>query len=150
LNSVVYNQACASWNDVIELDFEYVNYDLNRDGKLECPGGSGSSGSEEMWVIIDAFNNPTDEYYDFFIVKDPSDSNLGGLAPKGYGFGFVFRTDNPCQMVTFAHELGHACFSFDELYSDSENIMYKYYNSTKRFLYKDQWDTIQDILVDDN
>lgn len=130
------------WADVTEETATAVNWDLNRDGKLDV---SRSGWTSEQLVIV---NNCDPGDYDsvVFIVDNP-DESWGGVAKKNDKYAFVFPDVTPNAEKTTAHELGHCEFGLSDLEtpdsSDDYNLMWHEYNAYKWRLRKGQWIDIQ-------
>ncbi len=144
-----YKQAVFGWK-VIELTAKAVNFDLNRDGKLEVPLQAPWE-SSEMQVIINARDNPLDDertHY-IFLVSNQSRTDVGGINDYGRGYGFVFPysyTSSAWGGLVVAHELGHGLNLYHKP-NDAVNLMEGSVIATGPGetwrLRKSQWDTIQ-------
>ncbi|MFA5239263.1 MAG: hypothetical protein WC476_06095 [Phycisphaerae bacterium] len=138
LNNTVYNQAIVKWTTVEKLPAMTVNFDLDRDGKLDV--GSICWEDEPQAIINQC--DPGGYHKIVFIVNNP-DHSYCGVSGKGDRYAFIFPNVSSSELITTAHELGHATFELDDLTDDGQNLMYysDQYDGTE--LRKWQWYNIQ-------
>jgi hypothetical protein len=138
---VAYNQAIFKWDTTI-LPSVNVNYDSSRDGVLN--GGNYCYSSEEGNIIssVSAISNNYDKIV--FVVK-ATDTGANGYTCGGQKYIFVFEP-SPDLRITISHELGHAQCRLVDLgppynsSTDTDNLMWGSFLSTKWRLRKNQWD----------
>ena len=100
----VYRHALVAW-DVEKIQYEqFVNFDLNRNGKFDI---SVSGYSPEMDRLRDSCTANNGNQV-LFVVTIPRTGTENGVMPFNTRFGFVY---NVLDFQTTAHELGHGTFS---------------------------------------
>lgn len=114
----IYKQAVFNWQ--INIVEEFINFDLDRDGKLNnetTPGISTEEAyTEEMMEIIDNCNtcaNMPDADHFMLFYDITTDLEHFGVGPFFYQYGFVYpqnKGTNEGALNTLAHELGHLAF----------------------------------------
>jgi hypothetical protein len=116
LNNYIYNQAVVRWEPVDYLSDMTVNFDLNRNGKLDID-------TSEQTVIQGICNDPNYDYVVFFVKS--SDREWQGSAQRNQRYAYVYTDYSVENGHTTAHELGHAAFGlYDKTTGDKENLMY--------------------------
>jgi hypothetical protein len=159
----IYKQAVFEWENFTPIiSTEVINYDLNRDEKLQIAVG-GYSNSEINEIIAKCSSCVPMHHNVILVDRSNSDDAPGfSLRPelgKPYCFATVAATDQDYYQKTIAHELGHLGFGlqhpFEEFYPnyanpqfgiltyDLENLM-DYGVAPEYKLRKYQWDQIHD------
>lgn len=163
LTDEVYSKAVLSWN--YDVAVEFINFDLNRDGKLNVvtnvdendhPITDERAYNDELVQLIDNCNScDVDRDHYLFLFDHTSRGDLG-LNAFNYPYGFIFPQNSNSTRVfsTIAHELGHGAFGLRHVWeteyveegetiypsNDEDNVM----NSPSgTILRKFQWGIIQ-------
>lgn len=137
----IYGQGVIQWTVDRTIYSKAINFDLNRDGKVNVYDFT----NVEAKKISDSCR--VAGQYSLFFVDNPSDGS-NGMMDKGISYGFIHGNVTTTVYQTCAHELGHGAFSlshpFHEFPSfpkggkDTNNIMN--YGSSRDRLRKYQWD----------
>lgn len=132
LNDTIFNQCVTSF-EVTSGTIEYVNYDLDRNGKLNY------TSQEERNEIVKGAKDTSFDYNVFvvFDIYDPEEDVRGfGNSPGHYSWVEFAVTQR-----SVAHELGHNVGGLGDLYDedspDLENLMHYYDGVRLRYW---QWD----------
>lgn len=151
-----YKQAVFGW--VVESRVaKTVNFDLNRDGKLDINYPINNGWTNEQRAIIDACKVDS-IHHNIFLVQMPRSTPVAGMNTIGGKYGFVFTWPivpgaydmNLGVSRTFAHEVGHG-LTLQHRNEDDLNIMVQSRyaqqpreNSNR--LRVNQWNQIQSAL----
>lgn len=138
----VYGQAACEW-EVLELPAVAVNFDLDRDGALQCDLWENA----EYWSIKSTAMPFNTHDYTIFVVDNPSHPGVGGHMAVGQtageGYGFVFGNTGYHVPSTIAHELGHGAFGLTE--SDQPGNVMTRGRQAKWRLRHYHWEKIHDL-----
>ena len=91
LNNKVYNQACFQFKSIVQLDDMYINFDLNRDGKIEIPPSGYNGYNSEMEMINQKGDDASCDYIIFIIDYDRTDQGCVGWGPRNLKYAYVFK-----------------------------------------------------------
>lgn len=137
LNKKTYCQGVVKWT-IIRLPAKTVNFDLNKDGKIDTDNWM----SAEMSVIRDSCKA---DIYDVNVFLVDKGSFVGGTGFSDFNQKYVYvHADLSFRPInTIAHEIGHAAFGFSHTPSDSKNVMYDLLKTDNDEFRKNQWDLMR-------
>lgn len=129
MNDTIYNQAVLNWTTVTAVAATAVNFDLNRDGKVDVTSGGCVKAGSESQAIIDAAGDLTGFDKNVFLVDNPDDGSFGCASSIPGNFIFVHVDSHSGAQTTnntTAHELGHGLglAHFDTVTAGITNLMH--------------------------